>query len=101
MKYYLLGAAAGFAYFVYQTSLVKDVCNRQKSDGTTELNIKGIIPYLKAPFENNPLFVPSLSEVKNLSRNEIIGRAKLLKLNWVATTVVGSLIFGVACPYFF
>lgn len=92
--YYLFGAACGFSYFVYQTTTIGTVYTRPDENSNPKFSARAIIPYLKLPFTQNPIYVSSYSELSSLSKEEIIARMDLLKLNWVFTTVVGSAIIG-------
>ena len=101
MSYYLFGAFCGFSYFVYQTTTVGSIYNRPDEHGENRFSIKGIVPYLASPFTQNPVYVENLSDIKSMSRDEILARADMLKLNWVFTTGVGAAVIGTTLSVFF
>lgn len=92
--YYLIGAACGFSYFVYQTTTIGNVYIRPNEYGEKTFHLSGIIPYLKLPFTQNVLYIDNISDLKSLTQEEIIARFDLLKLNWIFTTGVGTFLIG-------
>lgn len=92
--YYLIGAVCGFSYFIYETTTIGNVYVRPNEYGIKTFHLGGIIPYLKLPFTQNIFYVDNMSDLSSLTQEEIIARFELLKLNWVFTTGIGTLLIG-------
>lgn len=73
----IVGAVAGFGYFIYdlESSDMKGVMFRKDETGTKRFMPAGILAYLKSPFNSSILWKP-----------------RLLRSNWIVTMVSGAML---------
>lgn len=99
-NYYFGGALAGFAFFLYQTSTIGNIYIRENEAKNKVYTVAGLHSLIKQPFTAKYWqIVKHIIRESKHDRHIIVKNLHLLKLNWIAMTLLGSLIVGTCGPY--
>lgn len=84
----LVGPLLGFSIFLVSVSTLENVLFRQDSDGNKKFTLNSFSGYLSVPFTTNK---DKLKIMWGIAPDmDLSSRVKMLNLNWVAMTLLGT-----------